>query len=86
MIAEVATDARPISDAFLGSPCGLTVDPSVIPLSSRQAGTPGQAGYSVTISAVNPVKAATGNPPSCPAIETLTMRSARWARCWASAP
>ncbi len=73
-LADVQSGARPVSDAFTGTVCVLTVDPSVVPLTSNQSGTLGQAGYSVTISAVNPVNAVTSNPATCPAIETIAIQ------------
>jgi hypothetical protein len=73
-VADVRSGTRSLSDAFSGGACVLTVDPSVVPLTSRQAGTIGQAGYSVRIAAVNPVNAVTSNPATCPSIEELVLQ------------
>jgi hypothetical protein len=70
-LADVRSGARPVSDAFTGGACVLTVDQSARPQTSRQAGAPGDAGYSVTISTVNPVNAVTTNPADCPPVEEL---------------
>jgi hypothetical protein len=72
-VADVRSGARPVSEAFSGGACVLTVDQSAVPQTSQQAGAPGDAGYSVTISTVNPVNAVTSNPADCPPVEELAL-------------
>ncbi len=64
--AAVASGAVDIETALGPAPCSVIVsyagpdDPRV-----RQAGSPGDAGYNVTIFATNPVNASSRNPAAC---------------------